>query len=216
MAINNVDEVLHRIRVKLYPSYLPGMNGQYIARTDNEATLSIEQVCAALKNRGGFAGNYETLVDNVRRFLDEAAYQLCNGFAVNMKYFSIHPNVGGTFSSANDTQNHPVTFHFRATRAMRSLVRHIAVDIEGLADTAGWIDEFTDTEENSVNALYAAGDIFTIRGSKIKIVGDNPGNGVYFVPVEAPAEAVKATRIAENTSTKILGIQGIIVRYDLG
>ena len=29
--INNVNEVLHHIRVKLYPNYLPGVDGQYIA-----------------------------------------------------------------------------------------------------------------------------------------------------------------------------------------
>ena len=82
--INNVNEVLHRIRVKLYPNYLPSVEGQYIARTNNEASLSIEQVCAALKNRGGFTGSYDALIDHVRQFFDEAAYQLCDGFAVNM------------------------------------------------------------------------------------------------------------------------------------
>ena len=51
--INEVHELLHRIRVKLYPNYLPHLAGAYIAGTDNEASLSIEEVCAALKNRGG-------------------------------------------------------------------------------------------------------------------------------------------------------------------
>ena len=83
--INDVNEVLHRIRVKLYPNYLPNVEGIYIARTNNEASLTIEQVCAALKNRGGFTGNYEDLTENIRQFFDEAAYQLCDGFAVNMK-----------------------------------------------------------------------------------------------------------------------------------
>jgi hypothetical protein len=38
--INPVNEMLHRIRVKLYPNYLPHIPGAYIARTDNEASLS--------------------------------------------------------------------------------------------------------------------------------------------------------------------------------
>ena len=107
MAIlNPVKEVLHRIRVKLYPNYLPNVKGAYIARTDNEASLSIEQVCAALKNRGGFSGNYEDLVENVRQFFDEAAYQLCDGYAVNTGYYSVHPNVGGTFNSVAELHDH--------------------------------------------------------------------------------------------------------------
>jgi hypothetical protein len=60
--INNVNEVLHRIRVKLYPNSLPHVEGAYIARTDNEVSLTVEEVCAALKNRGGFTGNYEDLL----------------------------------------------------------------------------------------------------------------------------------------------------------
>ena len=89
--INNVTEVLHRIRVKLYHNYLPNIEGAYIARTDSEASLTVEQVCAALKNRGGFSGDYEDLVENVKQFFDEAAYQLCDGFSVNTGYYSVHP-----------------------------------------------------------------------------------------------------------------------------
>jgi hypothetical protein len=69
--IDNVNEVLHHIRVKLYPNYLPSVQGTYIAHTDNEASLSIEEVCAALKNRGGFTGNYDDLVAHVKQFFTQ-------------------------------------------------------------------------------------------------------------------------------------------------
>jgi len=216
--INNINEVLHRIRVKLYPNYLPGAEGQYIARTNNEASLTIEQVCAALKNRGGFTGSYEDLTENVRQFFDEAAYQLCDGFAVNMRYFSIHPNVGGTFNSdkePHDHVKHPVTFRFRTHSALRSLIQHIAVDIEGLADTAGWIDEFTDVEAEASNSVFVPGDQFVIQGHKIKVAGDNPACGVYFVPVEDPSKAVKVAHLAENTAAKIIGIIPPSTGYNL-
>jgi hypothetical protein len=127
--INNITEVLHRLRVKLYPNYLPNVEGAYIARTDSEASLNIEQVCAALKNRGGFSGDYEDLVENVKQFFDEAAYQLCDGFAVNTGYYSIHPNVGGTFnntSEIHDHKKHPITFRFRTGNKLRRLIEHIA------------------------------------------------------------------------------------------
>jgi hypothetical protein len=96
-VINDITEVLHRIRAKLYPNYLHGVPGGFIARTDDEASLSIEEVCAALKNRGGFTGNYDDLVANVKQFFDEAVYQLGDGFSVNLKYFSIHPRIGFSF-----------------------------------------------------------------------------------------------------------------------
>jgi hypothetical protein len=92
--INKVTEVLHQIRVKLYPSYLNTVQGEYIARTNSEATLTIEEICAALKNRGGYTGNYNDLVEHVKQFFDELAYQLCDGFTVNTGYFSIHHECG--------------------------------------------------------------------------------------------------------------------------
>jgi len=209
--INNIVEKLHVIRVRLYENYLKGsgVEGEYTARTNSEASLTIEQVCAALKNRGGFTGNFEVLQENIRQFLDEAAYQLCDGFAVNMKYFSIHPNVGGTFNSVNeahDIRKHPVTFRFRAQSPLRRLVDYIEVCVEGLAAASGWIDSFEDAEEDSVNAFFVPGNQFILHGSKIKIAGNDPACGLYFVPVEDPAKAVKVTRIVENYPSRIVGI----------
>jgi len=209
--INDINEKLHVIRVRLYQNYLKGVGveGEYIARTNSEASLTIEQVCAALKNRGGYTGNYEDLLENIRQYFDEAAYQLCDGFAVNMKYFSIHPNVGGTFNSvseAHDEKKHPISFRFRAQSPLRRLVKHIEIFVEGLADASGWIDEFIDTDEDLINSSYVPGDQFILHGSKIKIAGDDPACGLYFVPAGNPTGAVKVARIAENYPSKIIGI----------
>jgi hypothetical protein len=40
--INDIHEVMHRIRVKLYPNYLPNVKGEYNARMDSEARLTID------------------------------------------------------------------------------------------------------------------------------------------------------------------------------
>jgi hypothetical protein len=45
-----------------------------------------------------------------------------------------------------------------------------------------------------------------INGNKSKVVGDNPTCGVYMVPVDNPAHAVKLTRLAENSPSKIIGV----------
>jgi len=59
IAIGDLKDILYKIKVKLYPNYLINMEGAYIVRTDNEATLSIEDVCTTLKNRGGYQGKYD-------------------------------------------------------------------------------------------------------------------------------------------------------------
>jgi hypothetical protein len=210
MAINNKNEVLHHVRVKLYPNYLPKVEGAYIARTDNEASLSIEEVCAALKNRGGFIGSYDDLVEHVRQFFGEAVYQLCDGFAVNMGYFSVHPNVGGTFdkvSEGHDTGKHPISFRFRTRAPLRALTEHIVVEVEGLADVAGYIDEFIDVATGAVNETLTPGGQFSVSGHKIKVSGDSPDIGVYFASAADPAQRVKvAGHLAENAPHRLIGI----------
>ncbi|MDR2797632.1 MAG: DUF4469 domain-containing protein [Treponema sp.] len=208
--INSVHEMLHRIRVKLYPNYLPHIPGAYIARTDNEASLTIEEVCAALKNRGGFTGNYDDLVEHVKQFLDEAAYQLCDGFAVNTGYFSIHPNVGGTFdkvTEGHDAGKHPVTFRFRTRTPLRTLAEHITVEVEGLAEVTGYIDEVVDVSTEAVNETLTTGGMFSIAGHKIKVAGEDPEVGVYFVSETDPAQQVKVSgHFAENTHSRVIGV----------
>ncbi|MDR0412154.1 MAG: DUF4469 domain-containing protein [Treponema sp.] len=208
--IDNINEVLHRIRVKLYPNYLTHVEGAYIARTDNEATLSIEKICAALKNRGGFTGNYDDLVEHTHQFFGEAAYQLCDGFAVNMDYFSIHPNVGGTFdkvTEGHDALKHPVTFRFRARAPLRTLAERIVVEVEGVANVSGYIDEFVDIATESVNDALTPGGQFSITGHKIKAAGDKPEVGVYFVSATDPIQRIKVSgHLAENAANKLIGV----------
>jgi hypothetical protein len=208
--IGNPNEVLHRIRAKLYPNYLHNVEGAYIARTDDEASLSIEQVCAAMKNRGGYTGSYEDAVEHVKLFLDEAAYQLCDGFSVNTGYYSLHPRIGGTWQSANDPRDpakHPVRFTFRALKPLRDLASHIEVLIEGVAETAGYIAEITDVTTEAVNETLTPGGMFAIEGHKIKVAGDKPDCGVYFVSATDATQRVKvAGHLADNTASRIVGI----------
>jgi len=207
MAIGDLKDILHKIKVKLYPNNLQNVEGAYIARTDSEATLSLEDVCTTLKNRGGFQGKYDELVDNVRQYNNELLYQLCDGYAVNNGYFSIHTNIGGAFSSdkeVHDHKKHPVTFRFRTHKPLRELAQAIHVEVIGIADTTGYIYEFIDYDEDAVNTLYVPGDQFAIHGNKIKLAGDEAA--VYFVPIDDQSKAVKVSRIAENSPSKITGI----------
>ena len=74
--INGVGgEVMHSIKIRLYPNYLPGQKGTFVARTINEASLDIEEVCTSLARRGGFTGEYKDLVKHVEQYFNEVIYQ---------------------------------------------------------------------------------------------------------------------------------------------
>jgi hypothetical protein len=210
MSIYEVKNVLHRIRVRLIPNNLLNVRGAYVAGVSNEAELSLEDVAAALKNRGGFTGNYHDMVEHVRQFLREAAYQLCDGFAVNLGWFSIRPVVGGGFETAHevfDREKHPVSFRFRARAPLRDRARHIVIELDGPADICGCIDSFTDAASGAVNGTLTPGGLFSISGRKIKVAGNDPECGVWFVSLANPAQRHKvSSALAENVSTKLIGL----------
>jgi len=208
-GINDLSRILHHIRVKLYPNYLPDQAGTYIARTDSDKTVNVKDICTIMVTRAGFDGSFETLYDYVCQYLDEMAYQLCDGFTVNNTYFTVHPNIGGVFeraSEAHDHKKHPITFRFGSLAKLRNLVKNIDVEVVGIADTPAYIDEFVDLEANSTNSQYVPGNGFTVRGQNVKIEGTDPACGVYFVPVQDPSKKVKVTRILENNPSKVMGI----------
>jgi len=208
-GITDLTRILHHIRVKLYPNYLPNAGrGNYIARTDSDKTVDVKDICTIMVTRAGFEGQFEPLFDYVTRFLDEVAYQICDGFRANLSYFSVYPNIGGVFdkvTEAHDHKKHPISFRFGALSKLRALVKNIDVEVEGLADVPAYIDEFIDVEDNSINQLYVPGNGFTIHGHNIRIEGDGTC-GVYFVPVQDPTKKVKVSRILENNPSKVMGI----------
>jgi hypothetical protein len=157
--------------------------------------------------RAGFDGSFETLYDYVSQFLDEVAYQVCDGFTTNLGYFSIHPNVGGVFKTPNeghDHQKHPITFRFGTLAKLRALVKNLDVEVEGIADTHGYIMEFTDVATGAVNDTYSTTGMFAITGYKLKVEGDHPDVGVYLEMVGGPAK-LKSSKLAENTQSKLIG-----------
>jgi hypothetical protein len=204
----NCSTALHSIKVRLHKNYLPGMDGTYNARTANEATLDIAKICESMKDRGNYAGKYEEMIGNVKNFLDEAAYLLCDGFALNLGYFSIHPNIGGTFGSVHekhDSKKHPITIRYRTHSKFREMLENISVVVIGEAKNDSLIKAFFDHDKASASQ-YEPGHLFSIIGKKIKLAGDDPGCGVYFVPIDHPEAAVKVSRIYENSRKKIIGV----------
>jgi hypothetical protein len=219
MAIGDLKDVLHKIKAKLYPNYLPDAKGRYIARTDSEATLSVEDVCTTLKNRGGYEGKFAELVDTVKQYNDEVAYQLCDGYSVSNGYFVVYPNIGGAFDSENeahDHKKHPINFRFRILKKLRELANAITVEIQGMADTNGYIIEFTDVQTGLVNECYTSNGQFVLTGHKLKIAGDHPDVGLYFVS-EDGTNAMKADKLAVNSQSELVGVipSGPPLRYKI-
>jgi hypothetical protein len=207
--IYGVSQVMNNLRVKLYKNHLMKNEDAYFARLDSMNTIGMAQLCATMVQRAGHTGNAGDLTKNGEDIMEEVAYQLCNGYTVNLGLFSLYLNVGGTFKSEHDTpdhKHHPLSLRVRTHKPFHRLVEATHVQIEGYADASGCIDQYFDEELGDEGHLYVEGHMFTMHGRGIQIKGDPALVGLYFVPVDDPSAAVKVTRIMENHPHKIIGI----------
>jgi hypothetical protein len=210
-VLDDVKQVLHRMRVKLYPSNLPGREGKWIARTENERTLTYQEVCKLAKERGGFSGNLDDLTEHSAVFLREAVYQVCDGFGVNFGgLFTMYPNVSGEFDDEHspvDKEKNKLTVHVRILDALRRAIEGIQVENLGAADTGGKIFSLKDITTDSVNDVVTKGGMFALSGQQIKVLGDSPKVGVSFIRPGSPDLRVAVQgNLAENEPSKIIGI----------
>jgi hypothetical protein len=165
-------------------------------------------VCAAAKNRGGFTGQYEDLVEHAHVFINEIIYQLLDGFSVQLGGFcSLHTRISGTYHGANDhigAENLHVAF--RTLRHLKELLLKVKIENEGIAGDGAYIDEILDVHTESVNSVLTPGNMAQILGHKIKVEGDDPACGVWFVSQADQSRTKITEHLGNNRSNELLGL----------
>lgn len=175
---------LHRIKANLYQNPLSETANNYIARVIAERSLSITEVCTSAFARGGADASPEIVERHARIFLKEMAYLLCDGFAVNAEYFIATTLIKGVFAAVNepfDPEKHSIQFQFNQAETMRKMLADVEVEIMGLADNNISIAQVIDIKTGSINQYLTPDRNLHIKGGKLKLVGDSPMVGVYFI-----------------------------------
>ena len=176
--------ILHRIKATLFLNWLTDDPNDYSARVVSERSLSISEICSSAVNRGGAATTAEAMEHNVNLFLKEMGYQLCDGYSVNAGYFTATTLIKGVFNSPTETfnaQKHSIQFLFNQGETLRKELANVQVDITGVSDSSITVAQVTDVKTGSVNDLLTPNRNLKIKGYKLKLAGENPNVGVYFV-----------------------------------
>jgi hypothetical protein len=200
--------ILHPVRVKLYPNYLTD-EGKYVARTDAYRSLSVEEICGNLRERGSFTGNPEDAANNIQQFCEECGFLICDGFSLNLKYFALSPHVGGTWDGreeAHDRDKHPIGFTFRALKPLKDLAGRIELSVVGIDEQTAFIAEVQDVASGTVNEELTSGGVIIITGHRIKVAGDKPEVGISIIGAEASYTAEIAPPYVENTASKVIAV----------
>jgi hypothetical protein len=185
--------ILHKIKAILFLNWLTDDPNDYAARVVSERSLNIPEICNSAVNRGGAATTAEAMEHNVNLFFKEMGYQLCDGYSVNTGYFTASTLIKGVFNNPDETFNaekHSIIFQFNQGETLRKELTNIQVDITGVGDSSITVAQVTDVKTGSVNDLLTPNRNLKIKGYKLKLAGEHPNVGVYFVN-QATAERTK-------------------------
>ena len=184
----------HTIKAYLYDNLLTPDPNDFTARVSSERSLSVADICHSAATRGGADVSDAAMSHAVELFLKEMAYRLCDGFAVNTGYFTAMPVVRGVFLNPNETfdpQRHSLQFQFTQGELMRREIEDVEVKIMGVAETGLYIGQVEDMKSRTVNEVLTPGFNLRVTGTKLRVVGDKPGVGIFF------------RETATNTATKV-------------
>jgi hypothetical protein len=192
----------------LYPNLLTQNNpNDYVARVASDKSLSIPDICKAAVERGGADISIAAMKHAVELFFKEMAYQLCDGFAVNTGWFVASVHIKGVYDSPLDTfdpKRHTVVIELHQGSLLRSELQNITVEVLGVAETGVLIAQVIDVKSGTVNDLLTPNRNLKIAGDKIKIVGDDPSNGVYFINEQGATTKVDQSDIVTNNPSELI------------
>jgi len=197
----------HKIRAELYDNVLTEDPNDFAARVIADKPLTSKDVCNYATQRGGADISAKAMEHAVDLYLSEMVYLLCNGFTVNTGVFNVRPAIKGVFNKATEQFNpekHKISFDFNQGLRLRKELESVSVEITGVSKVTFFVDEVVDIESESVNELLTPKHNLRISGNKVKIVGENAENGVYFVNQETNERVKVSSKIPVNKPSELM------------
>ena len=200
--------VKHSVKAFLYENILTDDPNDFAARVSSERTLGIDDICRSAVTRGGADISAASMNHAVTLFMKEMAYLMCDGYSVNTGYFTAGTQIKGVFNSpkeAFDTNKHGVYFSFNQGDLLRKELSNIEVSILGVAESGCEIAQVTDVKSGSVNDIITPNRNLKIKGSKIKLAGEDREIGVWFINQSTQAATrVDASDIVSNNPSELI------------
>ncbi|MDY3319749.1 DNA-binding domain-containing protein [Riemerella anatipestifer] len=175
-------------------------------------SLGITEIIDALKKEG-MEIQTETAVDIITRFNRKASELVLNGYSVNTGLVYMRPAIKGVFYDKTwDKEKHSVYVNVNQGTDLRKAANDTKVEILGEQSSPMSVFSITDKATGKADGTLTKGKNAEIKGTYIKIDGDNPKNGIVFKNLDNQNEVKLAKdSIVINEPSRVL----ILVPLDL-
>jgi hypothetical protein len=203
------ESILHEVEVYLYENFLTPNPTDYMGRVFTERTIGLRGVCESSASRGGADINASAMFHASELMLKEMAYLLCDGFSINLGYFSISLKIRGVFDSPTDTfdpKRHSLMFQMTPGEQLRSELSTIKMKMMGVKKDSIYIALVTDTFTGLEDGTITPNEDILIQGSRLRIAPDDGSDaevGIFFV-AEDGGFATVDRRLTQNDPSKVI------------
>ncbi|MRM82826.1 DNA-binding domain-containing protein [Riemerella anatipestifer] len=184
----------------------------FVAVPLSAGSLGITEIIEALKKEG-IEIKTETVVDIITRFNRKASELVLSGYSVNTGLVYMRPAIKGVFYDKTwDKEKHSVYVNVHQSTDLRKAANDTKVEILGEQSSPMSVFSITDKATGKADGTLTKGKNAEIKGTYIKIDGNDPKNGIVFRNLDTQKEVkLLAEDIALNEPSRVL----ILVPADL-
>jgi hypothetical protein len=170
------------------------------------ASLDMEAIITRMLQRGTSLTRTDILavMNGFNETVEEALLQ---GYTLTLPLFNTSFSISGVFESPLDTfdgNRHKLNINLTKGVKLRNAEKNVKFEKTNTAAPLPQIQEVKDSVSGRVNERLTPGGVVELRGYNLKIEGDNPACGLWFVA--ANGQETKAATIIENKPSKILAM----------
>jgi hypothetical protein len=194
------------LKYSLQENLLTERPDDYSALAHASSSLDIEAIIQRILNKGttltrtdllaAFNGLYEAVRD-----------AHLEGQTVNTPLFNTSFSISGVFDSPMDTfdtNRHKLNINVIKGTILRDAEKNVKLEKTNASIPLPQIQEIKDSISGSVNDRFTPNGVIEVRGYNLKIDGDNPACGLWFV--DDSGNEIKAQTIIENKPSRLIAI----------
>ena len=194
------------LKYSLVENLLTERPDDYSAIAYSITSLDKEAIITRMLNRGTTLTRTDILA--VLNNLEETvAAALLEGNNVTLPLFNTSFSISGVFESPMDSfdgNRHKLNINLTKGLKLREIESKVKFEKTNAASPQPQIQEVKDSVSGKVNEILTRKGVVEVRGYNLKVEGDNPNCGLWFVTEEG--KEFKANVIIENKPSKIMAM----------
>lgn len=174
------------LRYGLIDNPLTSDPDDFMALTLDNQTIGIDGIVERMISRGSTVTKAEAL-STLEEYSLAISEILKEGNNVNTELFGVYPSVAGVFndkSESFDRSKHSIKLNLRAGKRLNEAIRNLTVEKIRVTESKPILQLLTDLKTGAVNESASIGQIVSIKGGLLKINGEDPLVGVFFISTD--------------------------------